>query len=182
MTQTQPQKLNLFQRGILQKVAIVVVYFASFAAGAFILDWLEKRRFIVVAEKAQQQGILTPESFRNLKAQIVAMDVTAIFAIIILLTICFPKVMSSSGILDGNQPGQNPGRTATRPGVAQPGLAAAPGGEQPDKGRFASLDAAIGRLSRVIQELGSIIAALERHIERQIDRARERSRGPGMKM
>ena len=70
---SQPQKLNIFQRGILQKVATVIVYFASFAAGALILDWLEKRRFTVVAEKAQQQGILTPESFRNLKAQIAAM-------------------------------------------------------------------------------------------------------------
>jgi sterol desaturase/sphingolipid hydroxylase (fatty acid hydroxylase superfamily) len=88
MAQTQPQKLNLFQRGILQKVATAIVYFASFVTGAFILDWLEKRRFTVVAEKAQQQGILTPESFRDLKAQIAAMDVTAIFAIIIVGLFC----------------------------------------------------------------------------------------------
>ena len=69
-----PIKLNIFQRGILQKVATVVVYFASFLAMALILDWLDKRRFTVVAEKAQRQGILTAESLRDLKVQITAMD------------------------------------------------------------------------------------------------------------
>ncbi|MDR2572734.1 MAG: hypothetical protein LBC94_00060 [Desulfovibrio sp.] len=88
MAQTQPQKLNISQRGILQKVATVIAYFASFAVGAFILDWLEKRRFTVVAEKAQQQGILTSEGFRDFRAQIAAMDETAIFAIIIVGLFC----------------------------------------------------------------------------------------------
>ena len=88
MEQAQLQKLNIFQRGILQKTASVAVYFGSVAAGAFILDWLEKRRFTVVAEKAQQQGILSPESFRSFKAQIAAMDITAIFAIILVGLLC----------------------------------------------------------------------------------------------
>lgn len=86
--EAQPKKLNIFQRGILQKIASIIVYFASFAAMGFILDGLEKRRFTVVAEKAQQQGILTPENFRGLKALIATMDETAIFAIIIVGLLC----------------------------------------------------------------------------------------------
>ena len=78
------------------------------------------------------------------------------------------------------QPGQDPGRATTRPGDAQPGGAAASGGDQPRQGRFTSLDAAIGRLGRVIQELGNLVAALERAVERQVEQVRERSRGPGM--
>jgi len=81
-----------------------------------------------------------------------------------------------------SQPGQNSGGTATRPDSTQPGLAATPRGEQPDQGRFASLDTAIARLGRSIQELGNLVATLERHIERQIERARAWSRGPGLKM
>ena len=88
MAQTQPQKLNLFQRGILQKAATVAVYFVSFAAMAFTLDWLEKQRVTVVAEKAQRDGILSLENFRDLKARIATMDETAIFAIIIVGLIC----------------------------------------------------------------------------------------------
>jgi hypothetical protein len=81
-------KLNIFQRGILQKTASLAIYFISFAAVAFILDWLEKRRFSVVVEKAKQQGILTAESFRDLKTLIVAMDESAIFAIIVVVVLC----------------------------------------------------------------------------------------------
>jgi len=81
-------KLNIFQRGFLQKAASIGVYFVSFMVVAFIIDWLEKRRFTVVAEKAQQQGILTLESLHDFKAQIAAMDVAAIFAIITVGVFC----------------------------------------------------------------------------------------------
>jgi len=47
-------ELNIFQRGILQKTASAAVYFVSFVAVAFILDWLDKRRFTVVVAKAKQ--------------------------------------------------------------------------------------------------------------------------------
>ena len=76
------------------------------------------------------------------------------------------------------QSGQDPGRAATRTDSAQPELAAAPRGEQPEQHRFASLDEALGRLGRAIQELGNLVAAFERVIERQIERAR----GPGLRM
>jgi len=83
-----------------------------------------------------------------------------------------------------DQPGQDPEGTTTRSDGAQPGLATASGGEQPEQRRFANLDEAIGRLGRAIQELGSLVAALEWAVERQIERARERerSRGLGMRM
>jgi len=77
-----------------------------------------------------------------------------------------------------DQPGQNPGRTATHTDSAQPGLATASGGEQPEQRRFASLDEALGRLGRAIQELGNFVAAFERAVERQV----ERSRGPSLRM
>jgi hypothetical protein len=56
------------------------------------------------------------------------------------------------------------------------------GGKQPDKGRFVSLDTAIGRLGRVVQELGAAIVAFERYLEQQIERARERERSRGVRM
>jgi hypothetical protein len=75
-----------------------------------------------------------------------------------------------------DQPGQNPGGTAPRLGRAEPELAAASGTEQQEQRRVTSLDAAIGRFGRVIQELGTALVAFERYIERQIERARERER------
>ena len=76
-------KLNIFQRGILQKGAITFVYLVSIAIGAFILDWLDKRLFIRLAEEAQQRGILSPDASRGFTALIEARDGTTIFAIIL---------------------------------------------------------------------------------------------------
>ena len=63
----QPIKLNKLQRGILQKIVSGAVYFACFPVTIFTLDWIEKRRFSVIVEKALQKGILSPENFRDLK-------------------------------------------------------------------------------------------------------------------
>jgi uncharacterized membrane protein len=76
-------KLNIFQLGILQKCATIFVYLASIGLGAFILDWIDKRLFIRLAETAQQQDILSPEGLRGFTALIEARDSTAIFAIIL---------------------------------------------------------------------------------------------------
>ncbi len=48
-------KLNIFQRGILQKCATVLVYMVSAATGTFFLDWLDKRLFIRLAEGRPKQ-------------------------------------------------------------------------------------------------------------------------------
>lgn len=85
---TQTKKLNIFQRGIFQKAVTIAVYFASFAAGGFLLDWLEKRRFLVIAGKAQQQGLVSQENIPSLKALITDMDGTAIFFIILVGAFC----------------------------------------------------------------------------------------------
>jgi hypothetical protein len=78
--------------------------------------------------------------------------------------------------------GQNLGRTAaaaTSPARShEPPARATPANDQ----RFAEIDAAIARFKQCVQELGTLVAALEQFIERQVERARERSRGPGMKM
>ena len=76
-------KLNIFQRGILQKGATAFVYLVSIAIGAFILDWLDKRLFIRLAEEAQQRGILSPDASRSFATLIEARDSTTIFAIIL---------------------------------------------------------------------------------------------------
>ena len=83
-----------------------------------------------------------------------------------------------------DQSGQDAGRAATRLDGAESGIAAASRGEQQNQRRFTSLGEAIGRLGRVIQELGTLVVAFERHIERQIERVREnvQSRRMGMRL
>jgi hypothetical protein len=46
----------------------------------------------------------------------------------------------------------------------------------------AGIDVAIAQFKQFIQELGSLVAEIERSIERQVERSRERSRGPRMKL
>lgn len=75
-------KLNVFQRGILQKCATVFAYLFSIGLGAFILDWIDKRLFIRLAEEAQQKEILSQKAAQGFIALIEARDSTAIFAII----------------------------------------------------------------------------------------------------
>ena len=73
-------------------------------------------------------------------------------------------------------------------GCPEPGVTEVSGGNDPDEGRFASLDAALGRLDRIVRELGAALVAFERYVERQIARAgereheRQRNRGLGLKM
>jgi hypothetical protein len=81
------------------------------------------------------------------------------------------------------QPGQDIGGTATRSGGARPEPEPLTGGSQPDQHRFASLDAALARLGRIVRELGTALVALEQAVEqRMTERAQERSRGPGLRM
>ena len=76
-------KLNIFQRGILQKCATVLVYLFSIGLGAFILDWIDKRLFIRLAEEARQKEILSEKATGGFIALIEARNSTAIFAIIL---------------------------------------------------------------------------------------------------
>ena len=84
----QTTKLNIFQRGILQKCATTLVYFASIAIGSVLLDWLDKRLFVRLAEEAQQRGILSSEGLRTFTTLIEARDGTTIFAIILVGLAC----------------------------------------------------------------------------------------------
>ena len=81
-------KLNIFQRGLLQKAATVFAYFGSIAIGTLILDSFEKGSFITIAEHAEQQGIITSEGFNGLKLLIESRDPTTIFAIIFIGLLC----------------------------------------------------------------------------------------------
>lgn len=76
-------KLNVFQRGILQKCATVFVYLFSIGFGASLVDWIDKRLFIRLAEEAQQKEILSQKAAQGFIALIEARDSTTIFAIIL---------------------------------------------------------------------------------------------------
>ena len=78
------------------------------------------------------------------------------------------------------RPGQDTGRSATRSDGARPELTATSGGNQPGQDRGTILDEAIGRLGWVVQTIGTLVVALEQqHIERQVERAREKERSRG---
>lgn len=81
-------KLNIFQRGILQKCATAFVYLFSIAIGAFILDWMDKRLFVRLAEEAQHREILSEKAARAFISLIEARDSTTIFAIILVGLLC----------------------------------------------------------------------------------------------
>jgi uncharacterized membrane protein/regulator of replication initiation timing len=82
MEQPQPIQLNIFQRGILQKCATFFVYLASIVTGALVIDWLDKRLFIRLAEEVQRQKLLSPEATRGFTRLIEARDSSAIIEII----------------------------------------------------------------------------------------------------
>lgn len=81
-------KLNIFQRGILQKAVAVVAYLGSIAVGAFILDWADKRLFTNSIKEAERQGVITPEALLRIQTLIETRDNTVIFAIILIGLFC----------------------------------------------------------------------------------------------
>jgi uncharacterized membrane protein len=88
MEEKQPVNLNIFQRGILQKCATAFVYCASIVTGALIIDWLDKRLFIHLAEEVQQQKLLSPQATRGFIRLIEARDSSVIFEIILVGVSC----------------------------------------------------------------------------------------------
>lgn len=76
------QKLNIFQRGILQKGATLFVYLISITMGVLIIDWLDKRLFIALVQKAQERGSLSLEEARSFVTIIQSRDITIFFSII----------------------------------------------------------------------------------------------------
>jgi len=82
------EKLNIFQRGILQKGAFVFVYLVSITIGALIVDWLDKRLFIALVQKTQEQGSLSLEGTRSFITLIESRDITIVFAIILTGLLC----------------------------------------------------------------------------------------------
>ena len=81
-------ELNIFQRGILQKCATVFVYFASIITGALIIDWLDKRLFIRLAEEAAHQKLLSPEASRGFTRLIEARESTVIIFVVVVGLAC----------------------------------------------------------------------------------------------
>ena len=77
-----------------------------------------------------------------------------------------------------------PGQPPTQPGKPRPGHTATTGENRPTPDRTTGISAALATLERYTRELGTALVALERLVERQIERLRERerqrSRGPGL--
>ena len=72
----------MFQRGILQKGAFVFVYLVSITTGVLIVDWLDKRLFIALVQKAQEQGSIPLEGARSFITLIESRDIPTFFFII----------------------------------------------------------------------------------------------------
>lgn len=81
-------KLNIFQRGILQKISVAIVYFFCFLAGGLFIDWLEKRRFANVIAEAKKQDLIILKDTGSLKSLVASMDETAGFALVIIIILC----------------------------------------------------------------------------------------------
>ncbi|MDR2745461.1 MAG: relaxase/mobilization nuclease domain-containing protein [Desulfovibrio sp.] len=64
--------------------------------------------------------------------------------------------------------GPSPGGTAADLGRPDSSFETLTGGELPDERRFAGVDRALASLGRVVRELGNLVAALERYVERKI--------------
>ncbi|MCD7983247.1 MAG: hypothetical protein LUG19_03200 [Desulfovibrio sp.] len=84
----EKKKLNIFQRGILQKAVTALAYFGSIAIGAYILDWADKRIFFTTITEATQRDIISAEAATGLKRFIEGRDGTIIFAIILIGLFC----------------------------------------------------------------------------------------------
>jgi regulator of replication initiation timing len=76
------KKLNLFQRGFLQKAAVAVTYLVVFVSGAYFLDWLDKWTFINRAKDAAQQGFLSEKGLQGFTRLIEWRDERAIVVIV----------------------------------------------------------------------------------------------------
>jgi len=73
------QKFNMFQRGILQVTAYVIVSLAFFGLTGFLVDFFEKWRFITIIQGAQRQGLISADGFHSVKHLIESMSWVAAF-------------------------------------------------------------------------------------------------------
>ena len=85
---SKPLKLNIFQRGFLQKAITVFVYLGSIALGVFVLDFADKRLFANIIKEAERQGIITSDAFVRIQSLIDTRDNTIIFSIIFIGFFC----------------------------------------------------------------------------------------------
>ena len=55
-------KLNIFQRGIAQKCAVFCTYIISITVTAIILDSLDKKNFLNIIHKVNEQGSISEQA------------------------------------------------------------------------------------------------------------------------
>lgn len=81
-------KLTIFQRGIAQKCVVFCTYVITISVTAFILDWLDKRTFLNLVHKANEQGTISEQALNAFTILINARDERFFLELIFLGTIC----------------------------------------------------------------------------------------------
>lgn len=81
-------KLNIFQRGALQKCAVLLAYMASFGIGTFALYLADTRLFFNFVERVKQRDIFSMEPARGVATLIEARDHTEILSFLFICVCC----------------------------------------------------------------------------------------------
>ena len=82
------RQLNIFQRSIIQRIAFGIVYFVSIILTGFFADFTERKRFITIFEKAQQQGLINSDGFQTAKNLIESMSWIESFVPVAIVVLC----------------------------------------------------------------------------------------------
>ena len=84
----QKVKLNIFQRGALQKCAVSLAYMASFGIGTFVLYLVDTQLFFRFVERVKQRDIFSMEPARGVAALYEARDHTEILSFLFICLCC----------------------------------------------------------------------------------------------
>lgn len=80
--------LRTFQRGIIQKAAIMLVYFSSVVAVIILLDWVDQALFAKTLQLATKNGIITQDTLTKLQILIDTRESFVLFPIIFIGILC----------------------------------------------------------------------------------------------
>lgn len=81
-------KLTIFQRGIAQKCVVFCTYILSIAITALVLDRLDKRTFLNIIHKVNEQGSISEQAVNAFTILIESRDGTFFLNLIFIGTIC----------------------------------------------------------------------------------------------
>ena len=82
------KKLNIFQRGILQKCITFLTYTICASIAAFFIDWIDKQWFLAIAKKYYTHEKISEEMLKAFSLIIESRNDPNIFFLILLILIC----------------------------------------------------------------------------------------------